>query len=26
LPPEIHKFSQGIYDETTKFVAPLDAE
>ena len=26
LPPEIYKFSQGIFDETTKFVAPLDAE
>ena len=26
LPPEIHKFTQGIYDDTTKFVTPLDAE
>ncbi len=24
LPPEIWKFSQGIFDETTKFSAPLD--
>ena len=26
LPPEIHKFTQGIYDNTTTFVTPLDAE
>ena len=26
LPPEISEFSHGIYDETTSFVAPLEAE